>query len=157
MADETVDTPTQDLPTEPVISDPIDTEPMPPPKPKQKGRAKDAVKRTRKPPIQVPIEPLEPEPETKPEPKPRDRTPRPSRERHVMSTDNEIEEPLSPRTMLRETSRHLITLRDLFMILVRQTLQLCIHRICIKHEYVDSMSICSHFRSFKSFCVRGNK
>jgi hypothetical protein len=117
MTDETVDIPIQDLPTEPVVTEPIDIEPMPPPKPKQKGRppgSKDAIKRTRKPPIQVRIEPLEPEPEPKPEPKPRERTPRPPRESHVMSTEHEIEEPtLSPRSMLRETSRHLITLRGL--------------------------------------------
>lgn len=87
------------------------------PAPKRKGRpagSKDTVKRTRKPAVHVRIEPLE----VKPPEQPRVPTPRPEPEPVTAPVAEpkqpvEIEESKSPRTLLRETSRHLMSLRSL--------------------------------------------
>ena len=86
----------------------------PPAAPKRKGRppgAKDTVKRVRKPPVQIRIEPIVPvEPVIE-----RVSTPRPKAEPKVETKPTvEIEEsPPTPRTMLREASRHFVSLRAL--------------------------------------------
>jgi len=124
MTDE-LPAPAQELPSEPApeLDVPAAAEPaaeataaqdMPPPAPKRKGRptgAKDAVKRVRsKPVVQVRIEPINPEPE------PREATPRPKKEsvaEPVVEQPVEIEEQPSPRTMLKEASRHFVALRSM--------------------------------------------
>ena len=81
-----------------------------PPEPKKRGRptgAKDTTKRTRKP-VQIRVEPLQEKPEPpvpKPEPIVEPRKP--------AEPPAEIEEPKTPRTLIKETSRHLISLRAL--------------------------------------------
>ena len=82
------------------------------PEPKKRGRphgSKDTVKRTRKT-ISVRIEPLDANPPVQP----RVATPRPE-PAPVVETKApiEIEEPETPRTRLRETSRQLVSLRAL--------------------------------------------
>ena len=120
MADETATATPQELSVEP----PVDvvtpattaetTTSMAPPEPKKRGRphgAKDTIKRTRKPPVSIRIEPLEVRP-----PEPRVATPRPAPEPTLVTEKKapvEIEEPKTPRTLLRETSRHLVSLRAL--------------------------------------------
>ena len=86
------------------------------PVPKRKGRppgAKDTIKRVRKPPVQIRVEPIATEP--KPEPVERVSTPRPKAEPKVETKDPvEIEvDPPTPRTLLREASRHYVSLRSL--------------------------------------------
>ena len=97
-----------EMPVEPV------QEPVAPvvetlPEPKKKGRpqgSKDTIKRTRKP-VQIRVEPLQEKqaapPASKPEVSPQAPEPAPV----------EIEEPKTPRTLIRETSRHLVSLRQL--------------------------------------------
>ena len=78
--------------------------------PKRKGRppgAKDAVKRVRKPPVHIRVEPIiaaEPvvEPRLKAEPKV-----------ETKQTIEIEEDPPTPRTLLREASRHYVSLRGL--------------------------------------------
>lgn len=131
MADETTAAPSQELPVEPpvdVANSEADvkntTTDMEPPAPKRKGRpvgSKDTVKRTRKPPVQVRIEPLEvkpPEqphvPTPKPEPEPtRVAEPAAASSLGCVKKTIEVEEEKTPRTLLRETSKHLISLRAL--------------------------------------------
>ena len=97
------------------------TNAMAPPEPKKRGRphgAKETIKRTRKPPVSIRIEPLEVRP---PEPRVQQAsaapgTPRPAPEPTLVTEKKapvEIEEPKTPRTLLRETSRHLVSLRAL--------------------------------------------
>lgn len=86
------------------------SDPMPPPPtaPKKRGRpqgAKDTFKRTRRPPVQVRIEPLE---TASPEPKPD--TPR-AEPKHTPEPEPKVEVPKSPRTQMREATQHLVSLR----------------------------------------------
>ena len=105
MAD---DIPAPELATEPppVADVPTASEPASDePKPKRKGRppgSKDTVKRIRnKPSVQVRIEPIN-EPATEPKPE------------HKTEPKHEIvEEPLTPKTMLIEASRHYLSLRSI--------------------------------------------
>ena len=114
MAD---DIPAPELATEPppVADVPTASEPasdVSESKPKRKGRppgSKDTVKRIRnKPSVQVRIEPIneaaiEPKPEHKTEHKPE----------HTPEPKHEIVEPLTPKTMLIEASRHYLSLRNI--------------------------------------------
>ena len=128
MADDAV----AEIPAELPMPTPVALEPQPaavatPPPPetaalKRKGRpagSKDTVKRTRKPPVQVRIEPLEAQREASTEaPPPSTRAstaaakprPRPAPQ-IVHEPEQEREEPGTPRTLLKETARHLIGLR----------------------------------------------
>ena len=124
MADE-LPTSTQELAVEPppvadisassepaVIASAPESHDMPPPAPKRKGRppgAKDTIKRVRKPPVQIRVEPINVEPVE------RVSTPRPKAEPKTESKQLvEIEEdPPTPRTLLREASRHYVSLRSL--------------------------------------------
>ena len=129
MADETATATPQELSVEP----PVDvvtpattaetTASMAPPEPKKRGRphgAKDTIKRTRKPPVSIRIEPLEVRPPEQPRVQQAasaaPATPRPAPESTLVTEKKapvEIEEPKTPRTLLRETSRHLVSLRAL--------------------------------------------
>ena len=85
--------------------------PVETPEPKKKGRpvgAKDTTKRTRKP-VQIRVEPL-PEKPADPAPTPK---PEPVEPRKFAEVPVEIEEPKTPRTLIKETSRHLMNLRAL--------------------------------------------
>lgn len=99
------------------------TDSMPPPEvPKRKGRppgSKDTVKRVRKAPVSVRIDPITPA-----EPEPRAATPRPKEEAAPRSEPPpvveppvqrvEVEEPPpTPRSMLRAASRHFVALKSL--------------------------------------------
>jgi len=120
MADETPEPAQELVPEPPPVTDvPAASEPaaeasnaMPPPAPKRKGRppgAKDSVKRVRKPPVQIRVEPIVPvEPVIE-----RVSTPRPKAEPKVETKQTvEIEEdPRTPRTLLREVSRYYVSLR----------------------------------------------
>ena len=133
MADDAV----AEIPAELPVPSPVAVEPQPaavatapppetaiaqPAAPKRKGRpvgSKDAVQRTRKPPVQVRIEPLEAQQEASTEaPPPSTRAsavaakqrPRPAPP-IVHEPEQEREEPVTPRTLLKETARHLIGLR----------------------------------------------
>ena len=108
--------PAQEAAVEPPAAPVAEATSMPPPAPKKKGRptgSKDAAPRTRRKPVEVRIEPLE---APEPPPPPRASTPRPARP-EILEKEAppppEIEEPPSPRTMLRETSRHLMQLRNI--------------------------------------------
>ena len=113
---ETVDTPSEGPPgpvTAPEEGTP-NTDVTPPEPPKRKGRppgSKDTVKRTRRPPVQVRIEPLEavasaPKSASKPPTLPPSAEPEPSRPELVVEVT-----PPSPRTQIREHTRHLIRLK----------------------------------------------
>jgi hypothetical protein len=104
-----------EIPVEPVepvtnVTEPVvETTETPPAEPKKRGRptgAKDTTKRTRKP-VQIRVEPLQEKPEP-PVPKPE-----PIEPRKPAEPPAEIEEPKTPRTLIKETSRHLISLRAL--------------------------------------------
>ena len=75
--------------------------------------AKDTVKRVRKPPVQIRVEPIASEPVV--EPVERVSTPRPKAVPKVETKQTvDIEDdPPTPRTLLREASRHFVTLRSL--------------------------------------------
>ena len=111
---ETVDTPSEGPPgpvAAPEEGTP-NTDVAPPEPPKRKGRppgSKDTVKRTRRPPVQVRIEPLEAvaaAPKSAPKP-PVAVVPEPVRPEPVVEVA-----PASPRTQYREHTQHLIRLRN---------------------------------------------
>ena len=82
------------------------------PEPKRRGRpagSKDTTKRTRKP-VQIRVEPLQEKPA-----EPRASTPKhePIEPRKPAEAPVEIEELKTPRTLMKETSRHLMNLRAL--------------------------------------------
>ena len=101
-----------EVPEIPVESPPAVEAPVPPvdtPEPKKRGRpqgVKDSTNRTRKP-VQIRVEPLQEKPE------PPVSTPEPIEPRKHAEAPVEIEEPKTPRTLIKETSRHLISLRAL--------------------------------------------
>lgn len=105
-------------------SEPTAVETVPPPTaPKRKGRppgSKDTVKRVRKPPVIVRVEPIASEP-IAPE---RSVVNEPSTPRHktkapklepltVRPAQAEIEDPPTPRSMLRDATRHFVALKSL--------------------------------------------
>lgn len=115
MADD-IPAPDQELAPEPppVADVPTASEPASDePKPKRKGRppgSKDTVKRIRnKPSVQVRIEPInEPAIELKPEHKTEHKREHKTEPKHEI-----VEEPLTPKTMLIEASRHYLSLRNI--------------------------------------------